>query len=232
MRTTVVALAVLSLAPLSVTAQRPENGTQRIEAARARAAAAGIPAELLESRIAEGRAKGVSEERIAAAIERREAGLAKAQDAMKQAGTRPSAAELSAGADAAEAGVDAEALRTVIKAAREKGPEDRAMAVAVLGELARQGVLPEQAAKQVKDALARRDGALAKLPEQAAAARERRGPPEGAGRPSGVGGGRPSGVGGAPSGTPGGKPAGVPTAGQPGGGKPAGTPSGKPGGRP
>jgi translation initiation factor IF-2 len=226
---TFLTLALLALAPLSLQAQRPESAAQRIEAARARAARAGIPVELLESRVTEGRAKGVPEERIADAVERRVAGLARAQEAMGRAGGKPSAAELSAGADALEAGADGRSLRAVSDAAR---AEDRPVALAVLGELVKQGLPVEQARARVLAALDRRGEALARLPEQAA--RERGGRPEGVGRPSGVG-GRPSGVGGKPSGVPGGPPAGVPGAGQrPGtpGGKPAGTPGGKPTGRP
>lgn len=231
-RKTIFTVAVLALAPLSLSAQRPESAAQRIEAARARAAQAGIPVELLESRITEGRAKGVSEDRIAAAVERRAAGLARAKEAMARSTARPSASELSAGADALEAGVDGRTLRTVVETAR---AEDRPVALAVLGELVKQGVPVEQALERVTVALAKRGDALARLPEQAAAARARGGRPEGAGRPSGVG-GRPGTVGGKPSGVPGGPPAGVPGAGQrPGGapgGKPAGTPGGKPGGTP
>ncbi len=227
-RNTVVALAALALAPLSLSAQRPESATQRIEAAKARAAQAGIPAELLQQRITEGRAKGVSEERIAAAVERRAAGLARAQEALARRDSRPTGAELSAGADAIEAGVDGQAIRAVAAAAR---AEQRPVALAVLGELVKQGVPVQDALDRVTAAMAQRGDALARLPEQAAAARERRGPPAGAGRPAGVG-GRPAGAGAGQ----GGPPASVPGAGQrPGAGAPAGPPAGtpgRPGGRP
>lgn len=222
---TAAVLVVLALAPLSLVAQGTGSAAQRIEAARARAAQAGIPVELLDNRIAEGRAKGASEERIAQVVERRAAGLTRAQAALARSGSRPSGAELSAGADAMDAGVDGEALRAVASAAR---AEDRPVALAVLGELVRQGVPVEDALARVTAALQKRGDALASLPQQAAAARERRGRPEGVGAPGGVG-GRPAGVGGGR----GGPPAGVPAAGEkPGGGKPAGTPGGKPGGKP
>lgn len=221
-------LAVMALLPISVEAQRPEAATQRMEAAMARAAQAGIPRSLFESRIAEGRAKGVSEDRIAEAVERRAAGLARAQEALARAGERTTSAELSAGADALEAGVPGQALRSVIEAAR---AEDRPVALAVLGELVRQGMPVEKALERVTAALEQRGDALSRLPQQAAA--ERRGRPDGVGRPAGVG-GRPDNVGGRPSGA--GKPESLPTAGPPAGipaaGKPAGLPGGKPNPRP
>lgn len=223
-RTFVVGLALLGAAPLSLDAQGGGQAAERIEAARARAAQAGIPVQLIDSRIAEGRAKGVAEARIAEAVERRAAGLARAQEALGRRGERPTEAELSAGADAVEAGVDGRTLRAVAEAAR---AEDRAVALAVLGELVRQGVPVGDALAQVESALARRGDALARLPEQAAAARARRGgAPAAAGRPAGAG--RPASVGGAPAGTPSGPPAGIPAPGTGPGNRP-----GKPGaGRP
>ena len=223
-RTLFVAVAVLVAAPLPLHAQLPTNASQRIEAAKARAAQAKVPVELIESKIAEGRAKGASEDRIAAAVERRAAALTRAQEAMSRSGRNLSRAELAAGADAAEAGVDAKALRTALESAPEgKG----AVALAVLGELHSQGMPVDRALAAVTDAMKRGGDALANLPAQAAA-RERRGPPAGVG---GQGGGRPSGV--AASGAPKGPPAGVPAAGRPGaGGRPTGTPGGRPGGRP
>src|SRR4051794_22965269 len=94
--------ALLLLVPLSwAGAQTP---AQRIQAARQRSAQAGIPVALLDGKVAEGRAKGVPEDRIAAAVERRLASLQRARDAM--AGQAPAApltgADLSVGADALE----------------------------------------------------------------------------------------------------------------------------------
>jgi hypothetical protein len=208
-----VAAALATLAPAAMVAQAPAD---RIEAARARVAAAGIPVELIDARIAEGRAKGVPLARIAEAVERRAASLDRAREALSTAGARrPAHAELAAGADAIEAGVDGASLRAVIQGARDG---ERPVALAVLGELVRQGMPVGEALARVEAALARRDGALARLPEQAAAARGRGGPPAGAGRPAGVGG--------APAGTPSGPPAGVPAPGaeRPKGGAPSGTP--------
>jgi hypothetical protein len=217
-------IAWLAVAPVTAQAQRAGTPTQRIEDAKARAAQAGIPVELLDARIAEGRAKGVAEDRIALAVERRTTGLAQAQDAMNKQGRRATTAELSAGADAIEAGVDGTTLGVVIQAARD---EERPVALAVLGELVRQGLPVGEALNRVTLALQKRGDALANLPHQAAT--ERGGRPAGAGPPAGVG-GRPDGAG-VPRGGAGGPPAGVPAAGKrPGqtGGPPASRPTGPP----
>jgi len=176
-RTTLIVFAALALAPLPLQAQR--TPAQRIEAARARAAQAGIPAELLQQRIAEGRAKGVPEDRIATAVERREAGLERAQAALGGRGARSTPAELAAAADAIDAGVDAQSIRTVIQAAR---AEERPVALAVLAELVRQGVPVDQALARVTAAIARHGDALSRLPEQAAAAQARPHGSQGRGR--------------------------------------------------
>jgi hypothetical protein len=176
------------------------------------------------TKIAEGRAKGISEERIAAVAERRAARLITAQESLAGSGKRIGGAEIAAGADALEAGVDGRSLRSVIQQARE---EDAAVALAVLGELVKQGVPVSQAHARVTAALQHGGDALAALPQQALEAQERRGAPDGVGRPATAG--RPSGVGSAPTGTPTGTPSGVPAAGtRPGGGPPAGTPGGRP----
>lgn len=199
---TAFAVSAMLLAPVSTWAQ--QSPAERIEAAFERTAAAGIPTSLLETRVAEGRAKGVPMERIAAAIETRATALSRARDAMVNArGLRE--ADLAAGADAIEAGIEAGALRSVIEQAR---TEDRPVAIAVLTYLHREEGLPvEQALTRVSEALQRGPDALRSLP-QPAAARLRGGSlgaPEGAGPPSGV-----PGQGGRPGGKPGG--------GRPGGG--------------
>jgi hypothetical protein len=225
-----IAAAVLACTPGILQGQRPEVASQRIEAAQTRVAQAGIPAELLTSKVAEGRAKGVTEERIADVAERRASGLLRAQEALAGSGRRIGAPEIGAGADALEAGVDANSLRSVIQQARD---ENAAVALAVLGELVRQGIPVQQAHDRVTAALQSGGDALANLPQQAADARARRGPPEGAGPPAGAG--RPDGAGNAPGGPRGGgPPAGVPAPGtRPGGGPPAGMPAGgRPGNRP
>jgi hypothetical protein len=201
-----VALAALAVPAMSQ-AQTPE---ERIEAARAKAAAAGVPVSLIEAKIAEGLAKGVPMERLAAAVERREAALERAQLAMSRGGEDVETAELGVGADALGAGVSEAVLAEI--AATTEGSR-RSVAVAALTQLVAAGHVPEQALARVTEALARGDDALASLPEQAS----RRGPPAGAGRPAGAP-GAPTGVG-APQ-VPAGPPAGVPAPGQ----KPTTTP--------
>jgi hypothetical protein len=172
MRRLIFSALLLLLVPLSwAGAQTP---AQRMAAARQRSAQAGIPVALLDSKIAEGRAKGVSEDRIAAAVERRLASLQRARDAM--AGVAVTPADLNVGADAVEAGVDGRALGQL---ARTAAPGSRAVAIAVLTELVQQGVASETALERVTAALARGPDALRSLPGQAAAqAQAPHGPPD------------------------------------------------------
>ena len=161
------------------TAAVAQTTQERIDAAVSRARQAGIPVALLESKVAEGKAKGVSMDRIAAAVERREAALEKASQALG----RPDdgTANLSVAADAVESGVSA----AVLKATADAAPRDRrVVAIAALTELVRQGTLPEAALARVKDALKRGPEALANLPAQAAA---------GQGQGQGNGGAEPAG---------------------------------------
>jgi hypothetical protein len=144
---------------------------ERIDAATAHAREAGIPVTLLESKVAEGKAKGIPMDRIATAVERREASLEKASQALRG---RPDvgAADLSVGADAIETGVSA----AVLKAIADSAPRDRrVVAIAALTELVREGHVPEAALESVKDALKRGPDALANLPAQAAGGQGRSG---------------------------------------------------------
>jgi hypothetical protein len=201
----VLALVGLVVAPIAAAGQ--DDPAARIDAARQRAAAAGIPLSLLDSRVAEGRAKGIPDAQIAAVVERRAVALTQARDAMAAA-SGLNAADLSAGADAIEAGIGGQTLRSLIAGARS---EDRPVAIAVLTYLHQeQGMPVGEAMAQVRAAMGEGPEALRTLPGRAAAARDRRGPPAGVGRPDGVG--RPPGTG---------PPAGVPGPGQkPGSGKP------------
>jgi hypothetical protein len=151
----------------------------RAHAAIEHAAAAGVPRELLVRKIAEGRAKGVADARIAAAVEQRAAVLTRvktALDAGAQAeaaarsdsrgrparGTRAelvSEAELTAAADACEKGVDLESLVRLYAGAG----QDRSLAVSVLAELVAGGRAPQQALASVHMALAQGNGALLQL---------------------------------------------------------------------
>jgi hypothetical protein len=167
----VIALALTGAA--SAAAQTPQS---RIDVALARAKAAGIPAALLESKIAEGRAKGVSLDRVAAAVERRAAALERANSVLR--GPREvDAAGLGVAADAVEQGIS----DAVLAAVADSAPRDRrAVAIAALTELVALGRAPQTALDQVRDALKKGPEALANLPAQAAAAKSRRGggPPE------------------------------------------------------
>ena len=70
-----VAVMILALTGADLATAQVQPPQDRINTALARARQVGIPVALLESKIAEGKAKGVSMERIAAAVERREAAL-------------------------------------------------------------------------------------------------------------------------------------------------------------
>ena len=134
-----------------------EGAQERIDAAFARARSQGIPVSLLESKMAEGKAKGVALDRIATAIDRREASLERAAQAMK--GHEPiTDAELSVGADALDAGVS----NAVLKAVTESAPrERRAVAIAAITELVQRGSAPDAALARVREALKRGPDALA-----------------------------------------------------------------------
>jgi hypothetical protein len=194
-------IAALTGANLAAAQVQPPQ--DRINTALARARQVGIPAALLESKIAEGKAKGVSMDRIADAVERREAALERASQALR--GQPDAASSLGVSADAVEAGVSEAALKAVADTA----PRDRRnVAIAVLTELVQQGHVPEAALDRVRDALKRGPDALANLPAQAAAARG------GAGT-AGQRGGRAGSESGPPPGVP--APGNPPQAGRPGG---------------
>jgi len=215
----IAALAALALLPLAVTAQSPE---ERIHQAMTRAQEVGIPVSLLESKMAEGHAKGVPLDRIAMAIESRLQALERARDVMGRGAEDLDAAQISVGADALGAGVSEEVLQEM---AASSGGERRAVAVAALTQLVLQGVLPQEALHRVQAALARGPAALANLPAQAGAGGafipKGAGPP--AGTPGAAQGGPPGSVpapgrGIPPTIPPRGKPPGKPPGGPPGGG--------------
>src|SRR5215470_716321 len=133
MKTAIVAAgtALLMSGAHPVLAQGGQGTQQRIDAALAQARSQGVPVSLLESKMAEGKAKGVPMDRIAAAIEHRESVLEQAAQALK--GQAPvTDADLSVGADAVEAGVS----EAVLKAVADSAPRDRrAVAIAALTEL-------------------------------------------------------------------------------------------------
>lgn len=167
--TLIVGAALIVLGPAD--AALAQTTQDRIDTAIAHAREAGIPVTLLEGKVAEGKAKGVPMDRIAAAVERRETALEKASQALSGR-TDVGTADLSVAADAVESGVSA----AVLKAIADTAPRDRrVVAIAALTELVKQGTVPEAALDRVKDALKRGPDALANLPAQAAAGQSRGG---------------------------------------------------------
>ena len=166
----VVMVPALLLAPASLSGQSAEASATaqararapqaRIDAALAAAGRAEVPTSLIESKIAEGEAKGVALERIAAAVEARVAALVRASEAMKRADIAVrNAGELSVTADALEAGVSEDA---VVRISRDAPQERRAVAVAVLADLVRLGHATDHAFTRVSAAVAS-SAALANL---------------------------------------------------------------------
>jgi hypothetical protein len=200
--------ALLLALPLSAGAQTGDPG-QRIDAARRAALTAGIPVALLDGKVAEGQAKGVPMDRIAAAVERRLASLARAREAMGSGprGAPVTPSDLSVGADAIEAGVTPAALGALTSSV---AGDRRAVAIAVLTQLVKAGEPVDHALAQVQSAAGQSADALRDLPAKAAAAQAAH-PSQGRGAAASQGrrGGPPSSV---PS--PGGNP-------HRGGGKPA-----------
>ena len=153
-----VALALSGATAANAQVQPPQD---RINAALSRARGAGVPVALLESKMAEGKAKGIPLERIAAAIERREGALERASQALS--GNPGDTASLSVGADAIESGVN----EAVLKAVAEDAPRDRrTVAIATLTQLVQQGDLPAAALAKVRNALKRGPDALTNLPSE------------------------------------------------------------------
>jgi hypothetical protein len=191
-----VALALSGAGAANAQVQPPQD---RINAALARARGAGIPAALLENKMAEGKAKGIPLERIAAAIERREGALERASQALRA--DPGDAASLSVGADAIESGVN----EAVLKAVADSAPRDRrTVAIATLTQLVQQGDVPEAALAKVRNALKRGPDALTNLPSDA-----------GNGRGRGSSNGQGSGNSGSQGGSESGPPAAVPAPGKP-----------------
>lgn len=157
-------LPMLAFAPAlraqSSDTQSASGAQARIDAALETAVDAGIPVELLQSRIAEGRAKGVAEARIAAAVEARLKGLQRASAAMERSRVeKAGAADLAVAADALEAGVSENAL---IRLSNSAPAERRAVAIATLTGLVQLGHASEQALARVS-AVVRSNAELARL---------------------------------------------------------------------
>jgi hypothetical protein len=159
MRKIMVVLAA-ALLPAGVNAQQADSEA-RVQTALEAAAVAGIPVSLLDSKIAEGKAKGVPMDRIAVAVEARLNALISASDALQQARLEStSTGDLAVAADAVEAGVSQTALVEISQLAPQ---ERRTVALAVLTNLVALGQASEQAVIQVTSALERGPQALLNL---------------------------------------------------------------------
>lgn len=123
----------------------------RIEAAMQTAVRAEVPVSLIESKVAEGRAKRVPEDRIAAAVEARVDALVRASRTLRDADLDATTeGELSIAADALEAGVSQSAL---VRISRGASDGRRMVAVAVLADLVRLGHGSETAFARVNAAM-------------------------------------------------------------------------------
>ena len=138
-----------------------QDAEERIDGALAQAEEAGLPTSLLESKVAEGRAKGVPMDRIATAVEQRLAGLSRAQEVMGRGATDLDEAQLAVGADALGSGVSESVLQEI---AATTPRERRAVAIAALAHLVEQDMASEQALEQVQAALGRGSAGLGDLP--------------------------------------------------------------------
>lgn len=175
-------LAALPAAASAQSASAAANGAAnaqagdpeaRIAAVMGAAAKAEIPRSLLESKLEEGRAKGVAMERIAAAMEARLNGLLRAQTALQESGvTAVSEGELLVASEALTAGVSQTALAEVM--AGSPG-ERRAVAAAVLTDLVRLGYGSPEAVVRLNGALSSGPEALVNLRAEAAASLRARG---------------------------------------------------------
>jgi hypothetical protein len=154
------------------TAHANAHAQARIAAAFEAGSRARIPAALLESKVREGEAKRVPQERIAAAVEARLQALVKAKDAMSRAKIESSSdSELAVAGDALQAGVSEKAVVDVI---RDAPAERRVVAIAVLTDLVRLGHASDRALARVSAAV-RSNAGLANLNAEVAASMRRSG---------------------------------------------------------
>ncbi len=150
-----------------------QSADARIRATLAAAAAAHIPTQLLESKVAEGRAKHVPEERIATAVDQRFQALRRAASALQGAGVKDvSPGQLAVSADALQAGVTQNAL---VKLQGVAPADEREVATATLAQLVQLGYGSDAALQRVTGAIAQGAEALANLRAEAAASLRVRG---------------------------------------------------------
>ncbi len=159
MRTSTILTMAILMVPTGLAAQG-QGAEVRVQAVMDAAAKADIPRALLQSKLDEGRAKGVPMERIAAALQARLKGLLRAQEVLAAGEVEASQGDLAVTADALEAGVSEAALLKIQSVAP---GERRMVATAVLSALVQLGHLPDEALGRVEAALQRGPDALANL---------------------------------------------------------------------
>lgn len=163
----------MTLVPAGLTGQDERSAAARIQATMEAAAESGIPLSLLQSKVEEGRAKGVAEARIAAALDARLEALTRARETMARAELEGvTAGDLSVAADALEAGVSESAL---VELQASAPGESRAVAIAVVSSLVRLGQGSQDALVRVQTALEGGPGALAELRAETSAMLRARG---------------------------------------------------------
>lgn len=160
-------LVVMAVIPVGLAAQDgKQEALQRIQALMDAAEDADIPLSLLQSKIDEGRAKGVDEGRIATALEARLNGLMRAQAVLSDGDVSDaSEGDLAVAADALEAGVSEVVLLQI--QTTEPG-ERRTVATAVLTSLVLLGEHQTDALTRVETALSGGPEALASLRSETA----------------------------------------------------------------
>jgi hypothetical protein len=136
----------------------------RLEQLVEKTAAAGLPADVVVSKVREGLAKGVDPARIEAAATRLAESLEVARRfaAERRPGASPSAAMVRALAHAKMAGLELDATDSVVRGATGDAPTARA--VEVLADLARRGYPSARSSHVVRDVLTRDPAALERLP--------------------------------------------------------------------
>lgn len=184
-RTTLMFVTMLAVVPAAASAQstgatsaasataQAATPQARIDAAMQAAASAQIPTALLESKVREGAAKRVPQERVAAAVEARLNALIRARDALRSADISSyTDGELLVASEALSAGVSESALVSVT---RSVPSERRAVATAVLTDLVRLGYDSGEASARLDAALSSGPEALVNLRAEAAASLRARG---------------------------------------------------------
>jgi hypothetical protein len=126
------------------------SSNARIQASYQHAAQIGIPTALLENKVAEGQAKGVSQAQIATAVEHRLELLQSSRTALMSNGQAASAAEMNAGADAIAAGAT---LTSLLEVRSASGAQTGAGALTLLARFVQSGEASGSAVAHVETLL-------------------------------------------------------------------------------